>query len=134
MIVLDTSAVVALLQGEDDAPQLARAIADSNGCILSAVSHLEAAMVLIGRSGVGAVEDLDALIARAGIEVVPFDRRQSELARDAFLRFGKGRHPAALNFGDCAAYALAAGRGLPLLFKGNDFSQSDIRPVLVQNS
>lgn len=134
MIVLDTSAVVALLQGEDDAPRMARAIADADGCILSAVSHLEAAMVLIGRSGAEAADDLDALIERVGIEVVPFDRRQSELARDAFLRFGKGRHPAALNFGDCAAYALAAGRGLPLLFKGNDFSQSDIQAALVPDS
>ena len=132
MIVLDTSAVVALLQEEAEAPEIARAMADADGCLLSAVSYLESAMVLIGRTGVGAVDDLDALIDQAGVEVVPFDRPQSKLAREAFLRFGKGRHPAALNFGDCASYALASGRALPLLFKGNDFTQSDIAFVRIK--
>jgi len=88
---------------------------------------MEASLVLAGREG----DDtswlgLDQLIARAGIEVVPQDRLLAEIAREAFLRFGKGRHPARLNMGDCAAYALARSRGLPLLFKGGDFSKTDI--------
>lgn len=132
MIVLDTSAIVALLRNESEAQDIARALADANGCLLSAVSYLEAAMVLIGKTGAGAVDDLDALIEQADIEVIPFDLRQSKLAQAAFLRFGKGRHPAALNFGDCAAYALASERALPLLFKGDDFAKSDIAAVLTK--
>ncbi|MBI5165126.1 MAG: type II toxin-antitoxin system VapC family toxin [Magnetospirillum sp.] len=129
-MAVDTSAIVAVVQGEADAPRFARALAEASGCCLSAVSHLEAALVVTARKGAAALEDLDALVARAGIVVVPFDLRQAEIAREAFRRFGKGRHPAALNFGDCAAYALAADRDLPLLFKGSDFSQTDLRAVL----
>jgi ribonuclease VapC len=87
--------------------------------------------VLAGRSGTEeGWRDLDALIERAQIEIVPFDTEQAALARTAFLRFGKGRHPAALNCGDCAAYALARARDLPLLYKRADFARTDVRPAL----
>ncbi len=85
-------------------------------------------MVLAGRPGdATSWLELDALIARAGIEIVAQDQALAGLAREAFLRFGKGRHPAALNLGDCSTYALAKARGLPVLFKGEDFSRTDLR-------
>src|SRR3546814_9737296 len=97
---------------------------------MSAVGLQEASMVIAGTQGTSVLwNSLDAFIARS-IEIVPFDEVQARLARDAFLRYGKGRHPAALNLGDCAAYALAAMRGLPLLFKGADFRHTDIVPAL----
>jgi ribonuclease VapC len=88
---------------------------------------MEASMVLAGHTGDDASwRELDQFIARSGIEIVPQDLALADIARRAFLRFGKGRHPAALNVGDCAAYALAKRRGLKLLFKGADFSRTDI--------
>ena len=87
-------------------------------------------MVIAGRRGGEPVwELLDEFLADAEAEIVSFDHEQAKLARSAFLRFGKGRHPAALNFGDCAAYALAKSRGVPLLFKGEDFARTDIVPA-----
>ena len=87
-------------------------------------------MMLAGRTGDStAWTGLDALVARAGMEVVAQDAEQARLVRAAFLRFGKGRHPAALNLGDCATYALARSRALPLLFKGDDFTQTDLVPA-----
>jgi ribonuclease VapC len=127
VIVADTSALVAILRREPEADDFLRIIVRSGSCLVLSVSVMEASMVLAGRDG----DDtswlgLDQLIARAGIEVVAQDRLLAGIARDAFLRFGKGRHPAGLNMGDCAAYALAQSRGLPLLFKGNDFSKTDV--------
>jgi ribonuclease VapC len=127
LIVADTSALVAILRREPEADDFLRIIIRSGSCLVLSVSIMEASLVLAGREG----DDtswlgLDQLIARAGIEVVPQDRLLAEIAREAFLRFGKGRHPARLNMGDCAAYALARSRGLPLLFKGGDFSKTDI--------
>jgi ribonuclease VapC len=94
--------------------------------LVSAVSILEAAIVLAKSGGGTSWPELDALIEKFGIETRPHDAILREIARQAFLRFGKGRHPAKLNFGDCAAYALARSEGVALLFKGNDFSQTDI--------
>ncbi len=95
---------------------------------MSSVSLLETSLVLAGRAGdASSWVELDALIDRAAIEVVAQDADLSHAARIAFLRFGKGRRPAALNLGDCASYALANHRNLPLLFKGGDFSKSDLR-------
>jgi len=127
LIVVDTSALVAILRREPEADDFLRIIIHSGSCLVLSVSIMEASLVLAGREG----DDtswlgLDQLIARAGIEVVPQDRLLAEITREAFLRFGKGRHPARLNMGDCAAYALARSRGLPLLFKGGDFSKTDI--------
>lgn len=126
MIAVDTSAVIAILRLEPEADDFMRAIARSDRCLMSAVSALEAAMVVAGQDGgVPDLSTLDELIAKS-IEIVPFDAAQVRRARQAFLRFGKGRHPAGLNFGDCAAYALAATHGAPLLFKGTDFARTDL--------
>ena len=130
MIVVDSSALVAILRREPEADRFLQVIAAADRCFLSAVSLLETSMVLAGRTGDStAWTGLDALIARAGIEVVAQDAEQARLARAAFLGFGKGRHPAALNLGDCATYALARSRALPLLFKGNDFTHTDLLPA-----
>lgn len=97
---------------------------------MSAATALECSLVLESRYGpVGAIK-LDALLSEQGVEVVAFDEEQLALARAAFRRFGRGRHPAALNFGDCFAYALAKARTLPLLFKGDDFAQTDIASAI----
>jgi ribonuclease VapC len=98
--------------------------------LLSSVSLLETSMVLAGRTGDATVwDDLDAMITRAEIQVVAQDVELAKEARGAFLRYGKGRHPAALTLGDCASYALAKRRGLPLLFKGEDFARTDLLPA-----
>lgn len=131
MIVADSSALIAILRREPEADDFLRAIAAAEGCLLSAVSLLEISMVLAATTGdQESWTDLDALIARAGLEIVAHDAGLAAAARDAFLRYGKGRHPAGLNFGDCASYALARTRGLPLLFKGEDFSRTDLVSAL----
>jgi len=97
---------------------------------LSAANLLEAAIVIEARKGEAGSRELDLLMYRSGIEIVAVDRDQVETARLAWRRFGKGRHPAALNYGDCFAYALAKTRGLPLLFRGDDFARTDIAPAI----
>jgi ribonuclease VapC len=127
VIVIDTSALVAILRREDEADEFLRLIAEADRCLLSAVSLLETSMVLAGRTGDEAAwRDLNDLIEVAGIEIIPHDAQQAQVARATFLRFGKGRHPASLNFGDCASYALACINEAPLLFKGEDFSYTDL--------
>jgi ribonuclease VapC len=131
VIVADTSAVIAILQGEPEQSAFVECISRSRQTFLSAVSFQEAAMVLAGR-----VRDartwvkLDGLIQALRIKIVPHDLELARVAREAFLTFGKGRHPAALNCGDCAAYALAKSRSLPLLFKGQDFARTDLEPAI----
>jgi ribonuclease VapC len=130
VIVADTSALIAILRDEPEATRFIRIIADADQCLMASVSVMEASMVLAGRHGdETAWSGLDRFISHAGIEVVPQDQHLADLARLAFLRFGKGRHEAALNMGDCAAYALAKARSLKLLFKGNDFSRTDMLPA-----
>jgi ribonuclease VapC len=127
VIVADSSALVAILRAEAEEIVFLEAIAVARPPLLSAVSLLETSIVLAGPSGATeALAPLDALIASARITVIPFDEDQARIARTAFLKYGKGRHPAALNFGDCAAYALAKSRNVPLLFKGDDFRKTDI--------
>jgi ribonuclease VapC len=130
VIVLDTSAIIAILREEPEADAFLAAIVDAERCFLSAVGHFEASIVMIGRGAAAAADGLDALVARRGVEIVPFDRELSDRSRAAFVRFGKGRHPAGLNFGDCVSYALAQSRGLPLLFKGDDFVKTDVVAAL----
>jgi ribonuclease VapC len=125
-VTLDTSAVLAVLQDEAERTEFVALIEQSSRRLMSAVSVLEAAMVLEGRKGDDAGFDLDLFLQRASIETVPFDHEQLMVARTAFRRFGKGRHAAGLNFGDCASYALAQWSGEPLLFKGSDFSATDV--------
>jgi ribonuclease VapC len=127
VIIIDSSALVAILRREPEADSFLEIIAAADRCLLSAVSLLESSLALAGRSGdASSWIELDALVAQAGIEVVPQDAALTEAARVAFLRYGKGRHGAGLNLGDCAVYALASSRNLPLLFKGDDFAQTDV--------
>jgi ribonuclease VapC len=130
-MVIDTSAVVAILLGEPEALAFARAIKADSTRLISVVSWVECSMVMTGRQGARSVADLDRLIARADIVVTAVQLRHAQLARDAFDHFGRGRHPAKLNCGDCFAYALAKATGEPLLFKGDDFGRTDIRTVTV---
>jgi ribonuclease VapC len=131
-VVLETSAVIALLRVESDAPALAGAIERDPVRLISTVSALEASIVIEGRAGELGVRDLDLLLYRTGAKLVAFNAEHLEAARSAYRRFGKGRHPAALNFGDCCSYALAAVSGEPLLAKGCDFSKTDIRLVKIE--
>jgi ribonuclease VapC len=125
-VIVDTSALTAVLFGEPERPRFAQAIHDADTCRVSAVSFVELSMVLERQLGVEAGRQVDALSRRVGIVVEPVTVDQAHLARQAFLDFGKGRHKAGLNLGDCFAYALAKATGEPLLFKGNDFSLTDI--------
>ena len=129
-MVIDTSALIALLRLEPEADAFAQAIEADPRRLVSAVTKLEARMVALGRFGPAAAADLDALIALIAPAVVPFDDHQADIARDAFAKYGKGRHAAALNFGDCAAYALAVSEAEPLLFKGTDFGSTDVEAVI----
>ncbi len=128
-MIVDSSAVLAILFGEPDARRHAAAIMTAYPCRMSVANVLEASIALERRGGEAAADDLDTLMERAEIEMVPVTVEHLGAARRAWRRFGKGNHPAALNFGDCFAYALARTTGEPLLFKGNDFVQTDIEPA-----
>lgn len=125
-MIIDTSAIVAVLLNEPSAGAFAAAIEAAPLRLLSAANLLEASIVIESRKGETGGRELDLLLYRAGVEVVAVDQEQAEIARSAWRRYGKGRHPAALNYGDCFAYALARARRLPLLFQGADFAQTDI--------
>jgi len=129
-MVIDSSAVVAILRLEADARRFVLAIQQATERFISAGTYIESSIVLATRAGRGILADLDSLIDDAQIEVVPVSRLHVSLARQAYLRFGKGHHPARLNLGDCIAYALAKELDVPLLFKGDDFAQTDLRPAL----
>ena len=130
MIVVDSSALVAILRREPAADLLLARAARAAGRLISAGTAIEAAMVVIARLGPTGGVELDLLMARLGIELVPVDGAQVALAREGFRRFGTGRRPAALNFGDLFAYALARSRELPLLYVGQDFAQTDVVDAL----
>lgn len=125
-MIVDTSAVLAILLVEPEAQRFADAIEDNPVCRFPATCFLEATMTLLGRYGEEGLRDLDLFLAHSQMEIAPFNEAQARLARDAFIRYGKGRHPAKLNFGDCISYALARETGEALLFKGTDFAQTDI--------
>lgn len=124
-LVVDTSAIVAIVMKEPEAADFIAALASARTRVLTSVNLLEAQIVLTFGKGMpaGTAEDL---VARENIEITSFDEYLANLAFDAYRRYGKGRHPAKLNMGDCAAYALAKSRGWPLLCKGEDFTQTDI--------
>lgn len=127
-LVVDTSALAAVVFGEPDAERfLAAMVAAAGDLAMSAATAVEAAIVVEAKQGAQASLDLELLIERLHIEVIPVDAAQASSAVAAWRRFGKGRHPAQLNFGDCFAYAAARSVGGPLLFKGEDFAQTDIR-------
>lgn len=125
-MIIDTSALLAVLYQEEDAVYFAEAIAATPVCRMSAANFLEAAINIDVFGDAEASRQLDVFIRRAGIEVSAVTHQQAQIARQAYLDFGKGRHPAGLNFGDCFAYALVKETGEPLLFKGNDFGKTDI--------
>lgn len=128
-MVVDSSAFVAVLLGEPEQEAIARALASAAELWTSAFSVLETAIVIGSKKGPQGLMTWDALLHRLSVEVVPFTSAHATVARDAWLRFGKGRHPAGLNIGDCCSYAVAYHAGLPLLFKGDDFSKTDLQPV-----
>jgi ribonuclease VapC len=128
-LALDTSAIIAILfkEAEEEAFQ---DILESNSSIVTGPTLIETLMVLTGRGIENSETELKDFIEGNSIDVLSFDQQMTGLAQDAFLRFGKGRHPAKLNFGDCMAYALAKSQGLPLLFKGDDFALTDIERAI----
>ena len=128
-MILDTSALFAILGDEPERRSFNEAIEAAENRRMSVATYVETSIVLEARHGAEGSRELDLFLERAAIELVPVDIEQARLARRAWNRFGKGRHPAALNFGDCFSYALAAALGEPLLFKGDDFAQTDIVPA-----
>jgi ribonuclease VapC len=129
-MVLDTSAVLAMLFVEPEAEAFARAVARAEYRRISAANLLETGIVADHQADARAGRQLDALIARIELSTEPVTAEHVRIARQAYLDFGKGNHPAGLNFGDCFAYALAKATGEPLLFKGDDFERTDIQAAV----
>jgi ribonuclease VapC len=125
-VIIDTSAIVAILFNEDDADIYARAITRADSCRVSAATFVEAAIAVAAQTKNAGGSQLDAFFRRAGIIIEPVTEEQAHIARQAFTDFGKGRHAAGLNYGDCFSYALAKSSGEPLLFKGKDFTKTDL--------
>ena len=132
-MVVDTSALIAILLDEPETESFVRAIAHDPKKMMSAFNALESAIVIEAKKGEAGGRELDLLLHRAQIEIVVLNSDQVELARTAWRKFGKGNHSAGLNIGDCCAYALAKYSGEPLLFKGEDFSRTDIQAVIINN-
>jgi ribonuclease VapC len=131
MIVVDTSALIAILEEEDDAARYAEAIADADPPLASAATVVEVGIVMLNRHGGKGLRKAAALIQEAGVHVESVTSQHAQLALEAYASYGKGQKSAAgLNYGDCFSYALAKATGLPLLFKGRDFSGTDISSVL----
>lgn len=130
-LVADTSAIIGIIAKEPGWERIVDAIHAASERIISTATELELALVVVGRRGTqDNLESLDRLLRTLCLEARPVDRKQIHIAREAFLKFGKGRHPAALNFGDCFSYALAKSLQARLLFVGNDFARTDIEAVL----
>jgi len=125
-MVIDSSAFLAILLDEPERPAFRSAIAADPVRLASAATLLETSIVCLGRIGEPGLSELRSLFTTIGVETTPFGAEHVQLALDAFRRFGKGRRPGGLNFGDCFSHALAKATGEPLLFKGDDFSQTDI--------
>jgi ribonuclease VapC len=129
-MVVDTSAVLAILLAEPDAARYSTAIEQADSCHMSAANYLEAALIVDTRGDPIASREFDLFFRRAGFFIEPVTFEHARTARQAYRDFGKGRHPAALNFGDCLAYALAKSLDRPLLFKGSDFSRTDVEAAI----
>ena len=125
-MIIDTSALVAILDQELEAERIVRTLASAPERTLSAANLVEAGIVMQTRRGDDGARDLDLLLAKLRVDIAAVTASQADMARKAFRRYGRGRHPANLNFGDCFAYALAKDKSAPLLFKGNDFGQTDM--------
>jgi ribonuclease VapC len=132
-MVIDTSALVAMLSNEPEAQRFEAAVEADRVRLMSAASYLEAAIVIEARFGDAGGRELDLWLHRAAVDLVSVDADQVEVARTAYRRYGKGRHRAGLNFGDCFAYALCKVSGAPLLYKGRDFAHTDIPAVELQD-
>jgi ribonuclease VapC len=128
-MVIDSSAIIAILQNEPGAEKLIDALLDAAVRRVSAANLLEAAIVMQARYGDAGEREVDVLLQRLGIDVVPVTPQHAEIARSAYRRYGKGRHPAGLNFGDCFAYALSKAMGESLLFVSEDFGRTDVQRV-----
>ena len=125
-MIIDTSALVAILDQEPEAERIVRTLASAPERTLSAANLVEAGIVMQARHGDDGARDLDLLLAKLRVDIAAVTASQADIARKAFRRYGRARHPANLNFGDCFAYALAKDKSAPLLFKGNDFRQTDV--------
>ncbi len=125
-MVIDSSALIAILQDEPEAAPFAQTIREDPVRLLSSVSALEGSVVIESRKGLAGGRDFDLLLHRADVEIVPFNAEQYQIARVAYQKYGKGNHPAGLNLGDCCSYALARISGEPLLAKGEDFRKTDV--------
>lgn len=125
-MIIDTSALVAILDQEPEAGRIARTLASTSERMLSAANLVELGIVMQARRGDDGARDVDLLLGKLRVEIVPFTARQAEIARKAFRRYGRRQHDAKLNFGDCFAYALAKDTSAPLLFKGDDFGKTDV--------
>ena len=128
-MVIDTSAIVAILQKEPESGRFLSLIEADATRLMTAANYLEAAIIIEDRFGYDGIRDLKLFLAEAGIDIEPVTFVQAETAREAYRTYGRGNHPAGLNYGDCFAYALAKATGAPLLFKGSDFGQTDIEPA-----
>jgi len=131
-MVIDTSALAAIFFHEPERDAFRNAIVAASSRLISAATVLEAGMVIEGRRGGGAGREFDLFIVRALIKIVPIDAELADLARSAWRKYGKGRHPAALNFGDCFSYALSKSTGESILAKGTDFASTDIELCRVE--
>ena len=125
-MIIDTSALVAILEQKPEAERIARTLVATSERMLSAANLLEVGIVMQVRRGDDGARDLDLLLAKLKVEIIPFTARQTDIARKAFRHYGRGRHAAGLNFGDCFAYALAKDQSAALLFKGDDLAQTDV--------
>ncbi|MSQ70188.1 MAG: type II toxin-antitoxin system VapC family toxin [Betaproteobacteria bacterium] len=129
-MIVDSSAILAILFAERDAPVFAKAMSEADSCKISAATFVEVAVVVEAQTKDRGSRQLDTFLRRAGFVIEPVTEEQAHLARQAYSEFGKGRHPAGLNFGDCFSYALAKTSGEALLYKGGDFSKTDIISAL----
>ena len=125
-MIVDSSAVLAILFDEKDAETFARILTEADSCRMSAANFVEVAIVVEAQTKNSGSRQFDAFVRRAGLVIEPVTEEQAHIARQAYTDFGKGRHPAGLNFGDCFAYALARVLGEPLLYKGDDFPHTDV--------
>ena len=130
-MVIDTSALVAILQREPDAARFDEALGTASVRLMSAVTRVELSFVMEGRKRAAGRADIERLLSAVRIQLAAVTPQHAEIAIEAFRRYGRGRHRASLNIGDCFSYALAKATGLPLLFKGNDFNHTDIMSALV---
>ncbi len=128
-MIIDTSAILAVLLGEDDRDNYIYHLSGKEKKLISPFNALEADIVIQARKGEKGHQILERFMYNCDIQVVPFDAAMRRLAYEGWLKFGKGRHPASLNLGDCCSYALSKYMNEPLLFKGNDFTQTDVRKV-----